>query len=409
MDSDNTLTLDKQLASITIADFIVRSAYQMGKTPLLPIFALTLGASDAYLGFIVSVSTLTGMILKPWIGFFSDSSGRRRWLLCGTAFFVVMPFLYRFVNTPAHLFSVRIVHGVATAIYGPVTLAYVAEQSFTHRAERVGWFSMARTAGYIVGPAVGGWLTLTLKPVQVYTLIGLFSCIAFIPILLTQDIKPKPATHRPHFRSRVVHTFGTSGRVPAIWLAGGLEASMYIATYALKAFLPVYAVSTGVSIALVGIFFSLQEATHLILKPWGGRLGDRVGHLLTIAVGLLTLSLTIPIIPIVMNTGGLLLPAVLMGLSEALIIPSSIALASLQLQGNNIGTGMGLIGTLNNAGKVVGPIMAGFLISLIDFEYTLNIIGGMLLIGAVVLLSHARAVKKKGSSIESKNQDKLAR
>ena len=29
--------------SITGADFIVRSAYQMGKTPLLPIFAMALG------------------------------------------------------------------------------------------------------------------------------------------------------------------------------------------------------------------------------------------------------------------------------------------------------------------------------------------------------------------------------
>ncbi|MEE8363751.1 MAG: hypothetical protein V3S18_06755 [Dehalococcoidia bacterium] len=46
---------------ITAADLTVRSAYQMGKTPLLPIFAAGLGASDVLLGFIGSVSTLTGM------------------------------------------------------------------------------------------------------------------------------------------------------------------------------------------------------------------------------------------------------------------------------------------------------------------------------------------------------------
>ena len=33
------------LLKISIADFIVRTAYQMGKTPLLPIFAASLGAS----------------------------------------------------------------------------------------------------------------------------------------------------------------------------------------------------------------------------------------------------------------------------------------------------------------------------------------------------------------------------
>ena len=34
----------KAFAYITGADFLVRSAYQMGKTPLLPIFAAALGA-----------------------------------------------------------------------------------------------------------------------------------------------------------------------------------------------------------------------------------------------------------------------------------------------------------------------------------------------------------------------------
>ena len=32
------------LVNITLADFIVRTGYQMGKTPLLPIFAATRGA-----------------------------------------------------------------------------------------------------------------------------------------------------------------------------------------------------------------------------------------------------------------------------------------------------------------------------------------------------------------------------
>ena len=169
----------RNFAYITLADFLVRSAYQMGKTPLLPIFAASLGASDALLGFIVSVSTLTGMGLKPFVGILSDRWGRRWWLLAGTAFFALMPFLYRFVHTPEQLVLIRIVHGTATAIYGPVTLAYVAEMHSRRRAERLGWFEMARSGGYIVGPAVAGWLLLWFSPVAVFTVIGLLSTLAF--------------------------------------------------------------------------------------------------------------------------------------------------------------------------------------------------------------------------------------
>ena len=42
------------LLNLTAADFIVRTAYQMGKTPLLPLFAAGLGANATLLGFIVS-------------------------------------------------------------------------------------------------------------------------------------------------------------------------------------------------------------------------------------------------------------------------------------------------------------------------------------------------------------------
>ena len=183
---DTTTKRPLNFISITGADFIVRSAYQMGKTPLLPIFAMTLGATDAFLGFIVSVSTLTGMVLKPAIGILSDRWGRRWWLIVGTVFFAGMPFLYRFVHSPAELFGIRIIHGLATAIYGPVTLAFVAEGVKDRLAEKLGWFGMARSAGYIVGPAAAGWLLETgVSPVNVFTIIGLFSCLAFVPILIT--------------------------------------------------------------------------------------------------------------------------------------------------------------------------------------------------------------------------------
>ena len=142
---------------VTVADFIVRSAYQIGKTPLLPIFAARLGAPWAFLGFIVSVSTITGMVLKPAVGILSDRWGRVWWLVVGTALFAGVPFLYRFIQTAEELFGIRVIHGLATAIYGPVTLAIVAEQTELKRAEKLGWFGMARQAGYILGTC-GWWL-----------------------------------------------------------------------------------------------------------------------------------------------------------------------------------------------------------------------------------------------------------
>jgi MFS family permease len=372
----------RNFAYITFADLIARAAYQMGKTPLLPIFAAMLGASGVFLGFIVSVSTLTGMVLKPVIGIFSDRWGRRGWLIAGTVFFAAMPFLYRFVHTPEQLFLIRLVHGLATAIYGPVTLAYVAEQTPRRRAEKLGWFGMARSAGYVVGPAAAGWLLLTWDPVGVFTIIGLMSSLVFVPVLLLPESVSRVKKHHISLGKQVADGLKSGSRTPAVWLSGGLEATVFIAVYAVKAFLPIYALALGVNVALVGAFFAVQEAIQMVLKPWGGRLGDRLGYRWAIGLGMAVLGITLPLITLPRSGLGLIVLAAVIGLAQAFIFPSTVALVSTQLDKKHIGAGMGLIGTLKNAGKVAGPIIGGILIQWLDYAWTFRLMGLMLVLGA---------------------------
>lgn len=368
------------------ADFLARSAYQMGKTPLLPIFAAALGASGAFLGMIVSVSTVTGLFLKPLFGILSDRGGRRAWLLIGTAFFAFMPFLYGLVKTPEQLLLIRLIHGLATAIYGPVTLAYIAELSRGDQvAEDIGWFEMARSGGYIVGPALAGWLLLSLDAVAVFTLIGLMSCVVFLPVLKLPDTRParRRALKPPLQHLRLALRDGS--RTPAIWLTGSLESITFIALYTLKAFLPVFALQAGVSVILVGIFFSLNEAAHVLAKPFCGRLGDRHGYPQTITLGILALAASLPLVQ-VMNQGILfLLPAILIGLAQALIFPAAKALVSHRISPEHLGAGMGLIGMMQNFGKVAGPVLGGLAIQALGYPTTLLALSLLLIAGMATI------------------------
>lgn len=375
----------KNFLNITLADFIVRSAYQMGKTPLLPIFAATLGASGAFLGFIVSVSTMTGLVLKPFIGILSDRWGRRVWLLIGTAFFIVMPFLYGFVQTPQHLFIMRIIHGLSTAIYGPVTLAYIAELKPKNIAESLGWFGLAREGGYIVGPALAGWLLLWTDPVVVFTIIGLLSMLALIPVLNLQDIEiPKSKKQSISFWQQAREALKVGAQTPSIWLAGILESGTFIALYAMKAFLPIFALEAGISVVLVGLFFSVQEGVHILIKPLGGRIADKLGYLLAIMIGMVILGIGLALLPL-LNGLGLFVSAILIGGAQAFIFSSTVALVSHQITHDNLGAGMGFIGTMQNLGKVIGPVLGGLLIQRLGFEAVLYLLAMLLVIGAIVL------------------------
>ncbi len=361
-------------ALITTADLIVRSAYQMGKSPLLPLYAAALGASDILLGFIVSVSTLTGMILKPLIGILSDRWGRRVWLLAGTAFFTGMPFVYSFVTTPEQLFAVRIIHGLATAIYGPVTLAYVAELSGSRRAERLGWFSTARHGGYVIGPAIAGLMLLKMDPVSVFTVIGIVSSAAFIPILFLPEIGPRPSQNGTSILGQARQALKAGSSTPAVWLAGGLDAVIFVSVYAVKTFVPLLALSLGANVMIAGIFLTVQEAVHIALNPVGGRLSDRLGYLVMVVSGMTGLGTALLLLSIVDSGIALLVPAVLIGIAQALVFPSTVALVSTTMKRDNIGIGMGLVGSMKNAGKVTGPVIAGAMIAWVDFNITFQLL-----------------------------------
>lgn len=398
-----------------LADFLARSGYQMGKTPLLPIFANALGASGAFLGAIVSVSTITGLVLKPFFGILSDHGGRRVWLLIGTCFFAFMPFTYGFITSTEQLLVIRLVHGLATAIYGPVTLAYIAElsrrdpgdaaseggagslsRSDTDRhhktadggpsvAENIGWFQMARSGGYIVGPALAGGLLTVLDPAAVFTVIGLISCAIFVPVLRLPDTWPAKRQKRKPLLQHIRNAIRDGGRTPAIWLTGCLESITFVALYTLKAFLPIYALAAGVSVALVGTFFSIQEAAHVIAKPYCGRLGDRMGYLISISLGMLALAASLPLVSALDGGAAFLAPALMMGLAQALIFPAATALVSDRISPEHLGAGMGLIGMMQNFGKVAGPILGGLAIQALGYEATLLCLSAMLALGTLVI------------------------
>ena len=386
--SGRWLVLPADLWRITAADFVVRTAYQMGKTPLLPIYAVALGASDLIIGTVVSISTMTGLVLKPLFGFLSDRWGRRLWLLIGLTVFTLAPLLYRFVETPEDMIALRLLHGAATAIFGPVSLAYVAEMGTERRAERLGIFGMARSGGYLLAPTLATLLLTVMAPEQVFTIIGLTSCAAFAPaLLLTQ----RPVLRRDSFFAGVVRAVGATRTSRAFWLAAALEIAVHIATYATKAFLPIYALTVaGFDLLLVGLFFSVQELVNMVMRPVGGRLADRCTPELTITVGLLTLACALMLLSGSGGTVMLLAAAAAIGLGTGLILPSTQSLLSAEISAETLGAGMGALGALRNLGKAAGPVAAGLLLTQTTYQGLFVLCAGFTLATALIFASIMR-------------------
>ena len=62
-----------------------------------------------------------------------------------------------------------------------------------------------------------------------------------------------------------------------------------------------------------------------------------------------------------------------------------MALVSKQVDASHLATSIGLVGSMKNAGKVLGPVIAGLMIHWLDYTYTFIVMGSMLLIGAAII------------------------
>lgn len=391
------------LAPIFSADAIVRTAYQMGKAPVLPIFAAMLGATDLLLGLVVSVSTLTGILVKPVIGFVSDNQGRRRWLLIAAFLFIAMPFAYPFVHTPGQLFALRMVHGLATAIFGPVSLAFVAEMATQGRATRMGIFGIGRSIGYLLAPVSAAFLLTQMTPQTLFMLTGAIAALALLPIFALEARRENIPAQNAHqavstkYRGTMSGLFGwfrgwiaalanallQVSQRPALWVAGGLEMMVNTASYAVRAFLPLHIIATSqgnYAIVLAGLFFSIQEASHLLIRPIGGMAADRFGRMLVIWGGMILMALGLFLLPYL--TGDrVIIGAMILGAAQAFIFPACLAMIADQT-GNGVGAGMGVYGALRNLGKVLGPVIAGLILLVGSFDHVLLAAGSLLLAAA---------------------------
>lgn len=395
-------TLLSPFTALCTVGFFARLSYALARSPVLPLFALYLGAGPEAIGFAVGISTVTGIFFKLPAGALSDIIGRKRTMLIGLVVFAVMPFTYLLVHDYRLLVIIRFFHGLATAIYGPVSMAVIADIAGAKKGEMMSWFSSITIIGNLLGAPLGGFIlhhspgasSPSLSDFQNAYLLsgiaGMMSLLLAVNFLRGDgpggDGRSLKEAYR-RFSSGIKEVISDRRVV----VTSAMEGLQNLTVGALEAFLPIYAVTrAGLNEFQAGLLWGVQVVVTILSKPVMGKTSDRFGRKPLIVAGMVLCAGAFGAIPLLNDFYPLMIAAIFFGFGEAFVTSSSAALVADVCKEKHFGTAMGTFGTIFDIGHAAGPILAGVLIARYDYLHAFWFMAALLVLAVPVFVMNVK-------------------
>ena len=363
----------------------------ISKSPILPIFAQSLGATDAQIGWIASASTVPGILVSYIAGNLADRYGYKKILIGSLLIFASAPFLYLLVQNPLELGAVRFYHGFATAAFGPVAMATIAAFSGRNTGQNLSLYSSATMVGRALAPMVGGAAYDAGGHVSVYLIAGAAGVLALGMALWffrkpgelenkeAAKINKPDAAKLPFFKG-----LWALLRYNPLLFVGALDACMYFAYGAFEMIFPLYAKQLGMTPRQIGILLGIQLVGIILFKPLFGRASDKLGRLPMAIIGLGVCAAVFILIAFI-HLIILLIPLVILyGLGFALLTASTSAFAADVARAGQLGASLGILSTLMDVGQTFGPPAIGMISDRFNYSVGIGALG-VLLIFAMAL------------------------
>ncbi len=300
------------------------------RMPVVPLYAVTLGADTVEVGLINAAFLLMAGVLSLPLGLFSDRLGAKLTAAVGILILSASSLLVAFSHTPQQLIWIYLFSGVGLAAFGPTIMAFVANISpATHLGRSYGWYTTALYLGMTLGPAVGGFMAQGAGYTATFLVSGLSIFLAFWVLILFlpgNGASPSPAAVRPGATAAMLGSLLRNLPLLGCWLGtlgGCFGLGMFLT------FLPLHAQSQGLSLGQIGLVFATQGTVNALSRLPFGHLSDRVGNRSWLAIaGLLGIAASMAVFGLAVRMGFFIFCAAILGASMALAFTSIGALTA---------------------------------------------------------------------------------
>ena len=277
--------------------------------PTLPLYVQLIGGTQQEVGIVIGVFTLSSVLLRPFIGKFTDIHGRKFMLITGALIFLVSPFFYYCASTVLALVLVRIFHGIGIAAFTTSSVSMIADMSPTHRrGEAFGAFGLAAMIALTVAPAGGTWLLTHFSFSTIFLTEAVLAAIA-----LVLSFAVKETFHKKSIQYN---------RTKSVLLPSLLIFMVTITYGSIVAFLPFFANN----ISGFGLYYTAYAVSSIGTRIPLGKVSDRVGRHTIIIPGLIMTAAALFLLSRSLTLPPLLYSGVLYGIGFSSVYPTLTAL-----------------------------------------------------------------------------------
>jgi len=355
--------------------------------PLLPLYAINLGATEIWLGVIFGSFFVSRVMLMPIIGRLSDRSGRKLFLCIGLLIYAVVSLGYIWAGNVPQLTLVRLLHGAASALIIPIAQAYVGDISPEgEEGKWMGYFNAAFFSGFGFGPLMGGMLTDHFGINLAFsTMAGLNLLAFFVAVLFLPDIRQRRMAANPYLSFREMSTSGIVKGIFIFRLANALGRGAF------ASFLPVFAaIYLGLSPRHIGILLAVNILLMSLLQAYAGSIADRFSKRALVVLGSLIDLTYLALIPLAHSFWYLLWLCALGGLGGAISIPATSAMIVGEGRKFGMGSTMAAYTMAFSIGMAVGPLVGGTIANFVNIESVFYFAASMGLIGTGLFIWFTR-------------------